>query len=200
MGGRGVGGRISTAAFDPTHRDGVMSHICLANGRRFDYDDKSTWDNLTPEVIAWSLSGLNRFLNHSGLSVNVAEHSVTVSYLVPPEDALAALLHDATEAVTGDIPKPFKDRPECAALRAFEVELLAHILTKHGLAPTLSDAVHAADRLAFQGEVFAVMPNTSAEMWGFTPERVHLTTFGSTATQARLCWMGRYKELTHGSV
>lgn len=177
-----------------------MSHICLANGRRFDYDDRTTWDNLTPEVIAWSLSGLNRFLNHSGLPISVAEHSVTVSYLVPPEDAVAALLHDATEAVTGDIPQPLKGRPECAELRAFEAELMAHILTKHGLAPELPESVHVADRLAFQGEVFALMPTVHVDMWGFTPERVNITTFGSTAAAARQAWMGRYKELTNGSV
>lgn len=58
--------------------------------------------------IAHSLSAINRFGGHSRIPYSVAEHSWHVSYLVPEEHALAALLHDAHEAYVIDMPSPLK--------------------------------------------------------------------------------------------
>lgn len=60
------------------------------------------------ETIAHALSNINRWTGHTSRPFSVAQHSLLVSHLVPPEFALGALLHDATEAYLGDIAAPLK--------------------------------------------------------------------------------------------
>lgn len=76
-------------------------------GRAF-YPQNPLPEDVCIEDIAHALGNLCRFSGHTKRFYSVAEHSVIVSQHVPPEHALQALLHDATEAYLVDIPKPIK--------------------------------------------------------------------------------------------
>lgn len=92
--------------------------------------------------IAWSLSGINRYLNHTNKSWSVGKHSILGALIIWKRTANKALakwflLHDASEAYLGDIIKPLKLLPEFAFYREKERALAGLILERFGL---ISDA------------------------------------------------------------
>ena len=97
--------------------------------------------------IAHALAMICRFGGHCEKRYSVAEHSVLVSRLCPPEFAFEALLHDATEAYLGDIPTPLKR--QLSAYQEFEKKAYAVIAAVFGLPTDESTAVKDADKLAF---------------------------------------------------
>lgn len=82
--------------------------ILTASGIYFDLADPKP-DMVRIDDIAQALSKLCRYTGHCEKFYSVAQHSVLVSMEVPPEHALAALLHDAHEAYTGDMNRPLKN-------------------------------------------------------------------------------------------
>jgi hypothetical protein len=78
----------------------------FTGGRFYPADPIS--EEIDKRDIAHALSLLCRYGGHVERFYSVAEHCLLMSYAVPPEDALAALLHDATEAYVVDVPRPLK--------------------------------------------------------------------------------------------
>jgi len=99
------------------------------------------------EEIARALSKTCRFNGQlpGDFFYSVAEHSVLLSFLVPPEFAKHALLHDAGEAYIGDIIRPIKHAVGMR-LDAIEHRVLEMILSKRGMSTTLPDEVVSIDR------------------------------------------------------
>lgn len=98
------------------------------------------------EDIAHALSLQCRFGGHCNTFYSVAEHSVRVSYAVPPIDALWGLLHDAAEAYLVDLPRPIKRFSEMGALyREIEGRLMACVCLRFGLCLIEPQSVKQAD-------------------------------------------------------
>ena len=119
-----------------------MSWITTQPGEHFDFDILSPND-IDIEDIACALSNICRFNGHVQDFYSVAQHSVYVSYLVPPEFALEALLHDAAEAYCSEINSQLKQLlPDYrSVIKAVE----AVIAAKFGLPASMSAAVKYAD-------------------------------------------------------
>lgn len=120
----------------------IQDGIALLSGNLFDYNDP---DNsvVTIDDIATALSNVCRFSGHLHYFYSVAQHSVNCSYIVAPEFAFDALMHDTAEAFTNDIPTPLK--LAVPALKELEFKIEGAMSKKFGFTFPLSIDVRLAD-------------------------------------------------------
>ena len=135
------------------------------------------------EDIAWGLSRMPRFCGHTITVVpyNVAQHSVFVAnealnIVLSDYDhnrftyqeaqdklVLKALLHDAAEVYTGDLPSPLKRIPSLhKIIKQIEDRLMAAIYKSMNLTPPddeEQEIIKLADRFAQKIEAHAFMPS-----------------------------------------
>lgn len=172
--------------------------IQLSSGRFFDFE-KFTPDDIDINDIAHSLSMLSRFTGHSIVPYSVGQHSVIVSMIVPPEYALAGLLHDATEAYINDMSRPLK------VLNPGYVEfekacLWPAVAEKFGLPLHLPQCIKDADNVALVTERrdFMPVPIGLADEWDWakdiSPLPYALEPWNWRFTKAR--FLERYQNLT----
>jgi 5'-deoxynucleotidase YfbR-like HD superfamily hydrolase len=123
----------------------------------------------TPEMIdirdiAHALANIGRFNGHTKQFYSVAQHCVIVSALVPDDQKLAGLLHDATEAYLGDVTAPLKH--QLPAYIELENKLAGVIAAKYGIPAKKSDEVHKADMIALVTEARDLMgTEENKEYW-----------------------------------
>ncbi len=114
-------------------------------------------DDITIEDIARGLAHTCRWAGHTARFVSVATHSINVMNLVTEEYKLEALLHDATEAYLGDMPKPIKRHlPD---YQKIESKLDHFIRLKFDLPIKMSKAVKEADHKSLEHEWNSVKTN-----------------------------------------
>lgn len=127
----------------PSHNAFLFS----VSGRVIDLVDPRP-DSFDIEDVAHALAMQPRFNGNTRQHYSIAQHSVLVSRIVPCAAALAALLHDAAEAITGDVVSPVKAliKPLFAPI---EARLMAAIHARFGLPatlpPSVAEAIHIAD-------------------------------------------------------
>jgi hypothetical protein len=139
-------------------------------------------ESLRAEALAPALAKVCRFAGHAQVHYSVAQHSVLVATMVwdrGPLAALYALLHDAHEVVTGDIPAPTKAAlallsvDGARALASIERRVQAAVHRANGLPaevpPEIAAAIAAADRRALVTEWRDVMPANAPALPGDWP-------------------------------
>ena len=174
----------------------MQPKILTAAGRYFDFlaPERS---EIGIEEIAYALSNICRFTGHTREFYSVAEHSVHVSRLVPPGDALAGLLHDAAEAFIGDVAKPLKLLlPDYAEI---EARVEAAVLSRFGLDPALPASVKFADMDMLRVEQHQAM-DAAAHDWGLpsfhNPQAKLVRLEFWEPAEARMMFLQRLEEVT----
>ena len=171
-----------------------MTWILTASGKHFDLADPQP-DMVDIRDIAQALSNEARFNGHTRSFYSVAQHSVSVSLIVPPADALEGLLHDATEAYMKDIPLPLKRMlPD---YKHIEQRVDAVIRDRFGLPAQCSDSIKCADLIMLATERRDLMPPDPTQwdvLHGIEPDPMRIAAAPSSDAKW-LFWM-RWKELT----
>lgn len=126
--------------------------------------------------IAVSLSRECRYAGSGVAWWPVALHTFVVADLLPAELKVHGLLHDASECVLGDIPKPAKTY----AIEQMEKELLDAIygsLALVQLSPDDAEQVHQADRRVLHGEVWTVGTQSLRQVYPHDTEAMELVDY-----------------------
>lgn len=158
------------------------------------------------EDIARALSMQCRYNGHVDRFYSVAEHSVLlcdyVHKTVNARDggamrkqmALHALLHDAAEAYTSDIPRPFKNR--LPIIRELEHEIDAAVLGHFGLPAEKPAWLKELDTRIVRDEKTQAKCSSDRRWWhdGLEPLGVQLHFW--TPAMAEVQFLGRYYRLT----
>lgn len=148
----------------------MVAPIALVDGTFYDIARPEVGYSPPPEVLGHALARIHRWQGQTTLPVCVARHSLLVAAHVraaghPVRLQLAALLHDAAEALIGDVAGPCKlllgD-----AWSSIERPIQAAIATDYGISidEIEHQAVVDADRWALVHEADQLMPIDPAEL------------------------------------
>lgn len=139
------------------------NYMHTANGRKYWPLDPLA-EEVSTENIAHHLATQGRFngaTQHkkfkNRIHYSVAEHSVYVSMLVPPEHALEALMHDASEHAIGDLIRPLKYQPEFAPYFPIEALNEQAVALRYNLIFPWPASVKKADEMIAAAEVAQII-------------------------------------------
>lgn len=146
--------------------------------------------------IAHALSHLCRFAGHTREFYSVAQHSVLVSILCDPQDALWGLLHDATEAYLCDLASPVKRTPLLGGYRVLEAHVQMAVAQSFGLPLRIPASVKAADAVLLRTEQRDLMrmPAGWTQSSASVPHRI----VPQAPQEAKARFLARFDELTLG--
>ena len=180
----------------------------------FTHDPKNAWiqtagggifhilepqqDEIRITDIAHALSMMCRFTGHVRRFYSVAEHSYYASLLVPPQDALWALLHDSPEAYIADLNRPLKHcTPVGATYMEIEERIMDVIAVKFGLPLEAPASVKEADRALLYAERDQLLPPYPWDKkWSENEEPAKMHISGWLPEQAREIFLQRFNYLS----
>lgn len=176
--------------------------IQLYNSEYFDFE-KSTYHNISIETIAHSLSLQCRFNGHCENFYSVGEHSVLVSNRVlnlsdgDPLCGLHALLHDASEALLCDLPRPVKYLDGSEWYRKMEFEIQENLLIRFIGNLDFSSAekiTKQADLEMLATEKEQVMGKVPLD-WGYLPDTLDIEIQGYSPFKSKTLFLDKYYNL-----
>lgn len=170
--------------------------IRLLSGQMFDYANPRA-NPIDIDDIAAALSKVCRFSGHLPYFYSVAQHAVNTSYIVAPEFAFTALMHDTAEAFTNDLPTPLKTA--LPVFKELEVAIESAMSEQFGFAFPLPAEVKHADLQMLQLEKVHVKQDHST--WAILEgvesdhllDKVDLTSWVPAYAQAR--FLARFLEI-----
>jgi hypothetical protein len=112
-------------------------------------------EKIWAEDIAHALAHQCRFGGHLPVFYSVAQHSVEVSRHVAPQHAMAALLHDASEAYLLDMPSPIKRR--LSDYKAVEDIMMRAIAERYHFEFPLHESIKRVDNIMCEVEWHQLM-------------------------------------------
>jgi hypothetical protein len=127
------------------------TYMVTYTGKLF-YPLQPNIDDIEIKDIAQALSNCCRYAGHVSSFYSVSQHSVLVSYLCEPQNALCGLLHDASEAYLSDIVRPIKYTESMEGYRDIEAGLEKAISEKYSLPYPLPKDVKYADDMVLIAE------------------------------------------------
>lgn len=155
------------------HRAPVHGWLQTWSGKQF-FPLEPRVEDIQFDDIAVSLSRTARFRGMTSEFYSVAQHCVLASRHVAAGFALAALLHDAHEAYTGDIPRPLKqllNEASDGAVKRIERRLDAVICDAFGYPVKLlyRPEVEAIDEVLLATEKRDLLDSLGPEPWPWHP-------------------------------
>lgn len=165
--------------------------ITLHSGRHFDLA-RVDQSEISVEDIAHGLAHICRYAGQCRRFFSVAEHSVLVSQ-VASQSKLAALFHDAAEAIVGDMPAPLKRMlPE---FKAIETSIEQCIFRSVGISWPPPVQIKQADYQVMATELGVLMPPGTNELLraNVSPANVELQFLDPI--EAKKLFLDRYQDL-----
>lgn len=125
--------------------------------------------------IALALSRQPRYNGHGRFFYSVAQHSIYAAMLASKDAKIYALMHDAHEAYTGDIPGPLKELLGQRVLRV-ESKLENAIYRGLGINPDpntqIQDEVNSIDKSLLEPECAALFTKRMWKINGVLPAKI----------------------------
>lgn len=179
--------------FRTSYEAGVRPFIRTFSGKVMYFDDPGP--SIAIEDIANGLANNCRWSGQCKGFYSIAQHSVLVSKVIAPNYALYGLLHDASEAYTGDVSHPLK-KMIGDLFRPIENKIEAAVWKRYGLEQpnqVVQEHIKDADMSVALAEARVLM-DMEMTYKNVRPAKVDLT-HQWDHRDAKIMFMNRFQEL-----